>query len=776
MKKLIVILFCLGLLQSCSKSSENETMKPTNENPKSIEISKISGYIQKGPYVNGTGIVMHELDDTMTQTGKSFTTQINSNDGKFEISDINLSSEYVELSANGFYFDEVKGEISSSQLNLYALSNVQSVSDVNVNLLTHLEKQRVEHLIEEGHSFEEAKKMAQKEILAIFNIHEDDLAPSELLDISKDAILLTISSILQGNRSVGELTELLASISSDIAEDGVLDDTSILEQLRQSALNLDPSQIRNNLVERYESLGIEVTIPVFENYVEGYLNFTATNPEITNVEVNVITADSIAIISRVMANNSETEVIFEYGVTESLNEKVVFSESPINGSNVTSLSLDISGLKPATTYHYQVSASNEFGNVNSPVDSFTTLGGLPEEIGNLTLVAGTHKIEVQGAVNPNYLETEVHIQFIEYQQNFEQADSVKVDQSPISPYSDGNITALIEDLKPGTRYWVRLKLENEIGVTYGDPMDIYTLGSAPNILIFDIAGGQPKANSVETYIEIGENTLSTQLILEYSTSNTFDNSVKYLDTLLGPSAQDIGFLKKINGLEMDQNYFVRLTLKNDVGEDSSELIFKTLDGIIKFSELMYDSTYSDPEIHLYVNIKEDGGLAIQERGLLYSLSPGLTLENSNATRIPDPGSNDSHFTTYLPDLEPGKIYYARGYAFNESGVFYTNEIEFESLKLPEVATVEVRDVTSNSAWVMGTVISNGGSSGLITGVCWSKNPNVTIDDSKITGDGEKKDFTIENLEPNTQYYVRFFGQNGAGTSYGEELQFVTNPE
>jgi len=48
------------------------------DKPGSLEIKKekISGYIQKGPFLNGTQISMYELDSKLAQTGKVFNVTI----------------------------------------------------------------------------------------------------------------------------------------------------------------------------------------------------------------------------------------------------------------------------------------------------------------------------------------------------------------------------------------------------------------------------------------------------------------------------------------------------------------------------------------------------------------------------------------------------------------------------------------------------------------------------------------------------------------------------
>ena len=89
---------------------------------------------------------------------------------------------------------------------------------MNVNVLTHLEFERLKHLMKSGQTFAKAKEQAEKEILAIFKITETT-PQLEQLDFSKEgngnAILLAISAIVQGTNTVGELSELLAKISLD---------------------------------------------------------------------------------------------------------------------------------------------------------------------------------------------------------------------------------------------------------------------------------------------------------------------------------------------------------------------------------------------------------------------------------------------------------------------------------------------------------------------------------------------------------------------------------
>lgn len=244
-----------------------------------LTIDTINGYVQKGPYLNGSSITLFELSPGLIQTGKTYSSQILNNNGNFEIQSIKLSSQYVELKADGFYFNEIRNENSHAQLTLYALSDLSDKSSLNVNILSTLEKSRVEYLISNGTNFSKAKTQAQSEILKTFSIIESDIINSELLDITKSgddhAILLALSIILQGHLTVSELSELIANIGADIREDGILNDPELGSILINNARITRINKIRANLENRYNAQENDFTIPDFERYVNQFIDSTS---------------------------------------------------------------------------------------------------------------------------------------------------------------------------------------------------------------------------------------------------------------------------------------------------------------------------------------------------------------------------------------------------------------------------------------------------------------------------------------------------------------------
>lgn len=280
----LAVFAALSVLTNCKK----------DESPRKEKTQSLTGYVQKGPFINGSSVTVYDLQSDFSPSGKTFNSQIVDNKGTFQLNNIALSSDFIALRADGFYFNEIRATQSVSQITLNALADVSGNNDININLMTHLEKPRVEYLINTGKSFAESKAQAQKEIMGIFNIEKSDIRSSESLNLSEEGddngILLAISSILQGFRSESEVTELLSNISNDIKEDGKLDSEALGSQLINQAINLDTVSIKNNLDKRYSDIGATPAIPVFGKYISNFISkteFVITQPSLAYPETGL---------------------------------------------------------------------------------------------------------------------------------------------------------------------------------------------------------------------------------------------------------------------------------------------------------------------------------------------------------------------------------------------------------------------------------------------------------------------------------------------------------
>lgn len=238
-----------------------------------------SGKVQKGPFVTGATITVNELNENLGQTGKSFTTSIATDDGSFSLSNLEMESDLALLSGNGFYFNEVLGQLSSSQITLQAIADLTDEETVNINVLTHITKSRIETLVGEGMSFADAKRQAEGEFQDFLGVTEHFNQGFEQMSIVSqgdfNAMLLAFSIILQrpsNNIAVvptlpAELTWLMTSLSTDFASDGAINDEALVDTLLYNISIQNQRYIRQRIQNYYSGLGQIVEIPDFESYI-----------------------------------------------------------------------------------------------------------------------------------------------------------------------------------------------------------------------------------------------------------------------------------------------------------------------------------------------------------------------------------------------------------------------------------------------------------------------------------------------------------------------------
>jgi pectin methylesterase-like acyl-CoA thioesterase len=94
---------------------------------------------------------------------------------------------------------------------------------------------------------------------------------------------------------------------------------------------------------------------------------------------------------------------------------------------------------------------------------------------------------------------------------------------------------------------------------------------------------------------------------------------------------------------------------------------------------------------------------------------------------------------------------------------------------PSVSTSVPTNVSISTAELVGNVTNDGGATVSARGFVWNTYGLPTLDDdTAIVGEGTGLfNYTLGQLEPGTQYYVRAFATNSVGTSYGANRTFTT---
>ena len=160
------------------------------------------------------------------------------------------------------------------------------------------------------------------------------------------------------------------------------------------------------------------------------------------------------------------------------------------------------------------------------------------------------------------------------------------------------------------------------------------------------------------------------------------------------------------------------------------------------------------------------------RGVCWSTDLDPDIDGSHTSD----GMGIGSFNDTLEGLNMNTTYYVRAYAVSEYGLAYGNVMTFTTMSgIPQVSTTGVTDITINSAVCGGTVTDDGGLDITACGVCWSEEPNPTIEDSHTSEETSTGSFSssLTNLDPGTVYYVRAYVTNAQATYYGGEIIFTT---
>lgn len=169
----------------------------------------------------------------------------------------------------------------------------------------------------------------------------------------------------------------------------------------------------------------------------------------------------------------------------------------------------------------------------------------------------------------------------------------------------------------------------------------------------------------------------------------------------------------------------------------------------------------------------DGRSAITAKGVCWSISQNPTTTDSKT----NDGSSTGQFISNITGLTAGTLYYVRAYAINNVGTAYGDEISFSTnaLKPAVLTTNAVSAITISSSISGGNITSDNGDAITARGVCWGLNTGPTIADSH-TSNGTGIGSYVSNLTgllDGTQYFVRAYATNSSGTSYGDEVTFMT---
>jgi len=245
------------------------------------------------------------------------------------------------------------------------------------------------------------------------------------------------------------------------------------------------------------------------------------------------------------------------------------------------------------------------------------------------------------------------------------------------------------------------------------------------------------------------------------------------------------FITTMQNLMPDTKYYTTAYIKSSgkVVYSSNTLSFHTLQAGLPVvtTEGVEDLTASSVIVNGNLNSLGEGASSVLQHGHCWSsVTATPTIDADNKSSLGSKNSTGT-FQSLLVGLTPDVLYYVRAYATNSAGTAYGDYVSFltpPEAGLPVVITLEVTSITETTAQSGGNITDNGGAEVTARGVCWSTSENPALSDSHTNDGSGTGEFTseISGLDPNTNYYVRAYATNSAGTAYGENAGFTTAQE
>lgn len=462
-------------------------------------------------------------------------------------------------------------------------------------------------------------------------------------------------------------------------------------------------------------------------------------------------------------------------------------DGPGSGSFVSSLT----GLLPGTLYYVRAYASNQAGTAYSDESFFTTIAvpvvsastaELPD-FGNVILgessapqsfiLAGSDLTGNVQILAPTGFQISLN------DRNRERTFSSQLIISPLSgsvyetilvrftPLNGGDHDALLTISSPGA--------ENaNVGISgRGVSLPSITTSAVTGITINSAITGGNITSTGWTDILSGGVCWGTE------PNPALDGNYSSNEDLEGE------FVDVLSGLQSNTLYYVRAYATNSVGTAyGNQVSFTTSLNpqlvvnspfLTPFGKVVVGANSSVKSFSISGTELSSDVVIVSPAGFYLSLNP-YTWSNETSLTLSPTGTTLSQRSIHVRFSPTSGGPASGNITINTNGVSQILlPVSGIGITLPVLTTKAATNIGNEQATSGGVITSDGWDGIISSGICYSTAPNPTITDAHLYQSLDEWDYsiTMTGLIPSTQYYVRAFAVNGAGTVYADQITFTT---